>query len=68
MEIVKCHNKNCGRPYEIREIGISGPGGKESEGISCPHCNDTYTRRSSGMFTTSAMTPEREADYNKANK
>ena len=57
-EIEKC--RKCGEPYWINEIGGQMPGTSESENISCPHCGDTFTRRSNGTFSTGKLPPEAE--------
>jgi hypothetical protein len=65
MEIERCHNKECRRPFGISEMGGQMPGTKESEDITCPYCNYTYTQRSNGVFQTHALGKEQEDKYNK---
>jgi transposase-like protein len=65
MEIERCHNSDCKRPYSIDEIGGGMPGSKEPEEIQCPHCRYTYTQRSNGSFRTHPLPPEVEEKYNR---
>lgn len=67
MEIERCPNTSCSRPFEIRELGGAMPGSKEREDITCPYCGYRYTRSSNGFFRTYALTAEQEADFNKSN-
>lgn len=63
MEIERCSNIDCRRPFEVSEFGGQMPGTKESEEITCPHCQHTITRRSNGVFRTYALSSEREKEY-----
>jgi DNA-directed RNA polymerase subunit RPC12/RpoP len=64
MEIERCHNKACSRPFQVSEIGGNMPGSKESEDITCPYCRYTITRNSNGGFRTHALSSEQEAEFN----
>jgi DNA-directed RNA polymerase subunit RPC12/RpoP len=61
MAIETC--SNCGKPYDVAEIGGAMPGTREPEEITCPHCFHSYTRRSNGTFQTSKLTHEQEVGY-----
>jgi len=58
MDIEKC--RQCGRPFQVNEIGGKLPGTRESEDIECPHCGDVTTRRSNAFFRTSKLSSEAE--------
>jgi hypothetical protein len=55
--------RECGKPYELTEMGEVGPGNKMPEPINCPYCPYTYERMSRGFFQTSKLTPEQIADW-----
>ena len=61
--IDECGNDECRRPFYVSEFGGQMPGTKESEEITCPHCGWTKTERSNGVFRTSALSDEAEAEY-----
>jgi DNA-directed RNA polymerase subunit RPC12/RpoP len=65
MDIERCSNKDCGRPFEVSQIGGQLPGTKEPEEICCPYCGHTIKRMSNGVWRTQALSPEREAQYNR---
>jgi DNA-directed RNA polymerase subunit RPC12/RpoP len=65
MEIERCRNNDCGRPFSVDEIGGAMPGSKEPEEIRCPNCGFTYTQRSNGYFNTHALSPKAEEKYNR---
>jgi DNA-directed RNA polymerase subunit RPC12/RpoP len=67
MNIERCTNKDCRRPFDVNEFGGQMPGTKEMEDITCPYCSHTIQRISNGVFRTHALTPEQEARYNAAN-
>ncbi|GAJ65787.1 hypothetical protein JFPO14_contig00039-0013 [Edwardsiella piscicida] len=64
MEIERCSNVDCRRPFDVSEIGGRMPGTKEPEDITCPYCHHTITRRSNGVFQTHALSSAQEAKYN----
>lgn len=61
--IDECGNDDCRRPFHVSEVGIKTAGGKEPEEITCPHCGWTTTERSLGVFRTSPLSAEDEAEY-----
>lgn len=67
MEVERCTNNDCRRPFGVREFGGQMPGTKEKEHITCPYCSHTVQRTSNGVFRTHALTPQQEAEYNAAN-
>lgn len=64
MQIERCGNIACRRPFEVDEVGANMPGNRESEEIKCPHCYYTITRRSNGVFRTHKLSPAQEDQYN----
>lgn len=66
MEIERCSNEKCHRPFQVMEYKLQMPGTKEREDISCPHCGHTTTQISNGFFRTSALSPEQETEFNKS--
>ncbi len=64
MDTERCTNDQCRRPFAVTEIHGHMPGTRESEDIACPYCDHTITRRSNGVFRTSALSLEFEAKYN----
>jgi len=63
MEIERCSNYQCKRPFEISQIGGQMPGTKEREDITCPHCGHTIQRMCNGVWRTHAVSTEQEAEY-----
>lgn len=64
MEIERCNDAKCHRPFQIFEYKLQMPGTKEREDISCPYCGHTITRISNGFFRTHALSPEQEVEFN----
>jgi DNA-directed RNA polymerase subunit RPC12/RpoP len=64
MNIERCSNAECRRPFEVSEFGGGMPSGKEKEDITCPFCSHTTLRMSNGFFRTHALTVDQEAAYN----
>ena len=64
MEIERCSNNACLRPFGVSEIGGQMPGSKEREDITCPYCHHTITCTSNGVFRTHALSSKQEAEFN----
>lgn len=65
MDIERCSNTKCHRPFQVSEYKLQMPGTKEREDISCPYCGHTIARISNGFFRTSGLLPEQETEFNK---
>lgn len=66
MDIERCRNVECRRPFSVSEYQLGMPGTKDRESISCPHCHHSYERMSNGFFQTSKLSEAAEKEFCKA--
>jgi len=61
MEIETCSNRECGKKFELQEMGGQMPGTKEPEDIRCPYCGHTIQRMTNGMWQTHKLRDDPDA-------